>query len=182
MSSAEEEEPSYAVEYIVKAKVAQPALKVTSKKWIYYVKWVGYPHSDNTWEPYDHFNSKKPIKSFWKHASEQEDEDNLWGVGHVVWNKKKVAMNWSSDDLDESPSPPSKTSADPYVQYIRRAQADALDSGSSSDDNDSKRSPPKLRRLKRKRSSDTVSNQWLVSDDLGVLTSTSSLAVASYPI
>lgn len=40
--------------------------EVRDGKDFYLVKWVGYPHSQNTWEPEDNFTSSIPIEKYWR--------------------------------------------------------------------------------------------------------------------
>jgi len=47
---AEEDEPEYEVEAILEKKKIGP-------KWKYFIKWVGYPHEQNTWEPEENLNN-----------------------------------------------------------------------------------------------------------------------------
>jgi hypothetical protein len=63
---AEEEEPEYEVEAILEKKKVGP-------KWKYFIKWVGYPHDQNTWEPEENLSNVKEML--------QEFEDN--------WNRKQ---------------------------------------------------------------------------------------------
>jgi len=53
----EYQEPIYAVETII-------GDKLVSGQRLYHVKWKGYSHTENTWEPEAHFNSKAPIQQY----------------------------------------------------------------------------------------------------------------------
>ena len=38
---------------------------------LYHVKWKGYNHTENTWEPANHFNSKTPIQKYRQNQRQQ---------------------------------------------------------------------------------------------------------------
>lgn len=45
----------------------------------YFVKWLGYPSNQNTWEPENHFDSLEPIEQYWtlKHGASVVDDEPL---------------------------------------------------------------------------------------------------------
>ena len=55
--SSEEDSDIYTVELILKKRIVRGQTQ-------YFVKWDGYPHSDNTWEPEEHILDKSAIKIF----------------------------------------------------------------------------------------------------------------------
>jgi hypothetical protein len=67
----EEEEPEYEVEAILDKKKIGP-------KWKYFIKWVGYPHEQNTWEPEENLNNVQEMleefEASWTRKQKEKDK------------------------------------------------------------------------------------------------------------
>jgi len=80
-------EVEYEVECVVKAKVFMKGKKMG---WKFYVKWKGYEHTDNTWEPFKSFEScgEEIIQRFWDRVDTKDrDVDSIegWTNGEEVY-------------------------------------------------------------------------------------------------
>ena len=64
-----EEEPpeEFTVEKIVKKRVVDGRVE-------YFLKWAGYPETENTWEPHDNLDCEDLIEAFEKMRSEQNQQ------------------------------------------------------------------------------------------------------------
>ena len=57
----------FVVEKVVKKKVAKDGREM------YFIKWEGYPDSENTWEPREYLNCDRLIAKFEKRAKKRKD-------------------------------------------------------------------------------------------------------------
>jgi len=58
----------------------------------YLIKWKGYPHSDNTWEPADQVYAPNLTKSY--HCQHLEAQDKRTRVHAVVSTSPRLTPNW----------------------------------------------------------------------------------------
>ncbi|KAF7351144.1 hypothetical protein MSAN_01676900 [Mycena sanguinolenta] len=106
-------EPMWFVETILKAQRTKLPASSTksflqSEAWVYYVKWGGFPDSDNSWEPIGSFLASDPspaiILRFWEHVGPESFLINAPGFEVVPteeWIRKEKLVFASKVPLEE---------------------------------------------------------------------------------
>jgi hypothetical protein len=54
----------------------------------FYVKWAGYPDSDNSWVKQADFDDLKPLKKYWKETNARITADNQKPLSKLTSGKK----------------------------------------------------------------------------------------------
>ncbi len=70
LQQQDEEPVAYAVESILKHKGDNPS------NYQFLVKWVGYPHSENTWEPMSNFQDREIITKYFKRLEKEKSSSS----------------------------------------------------------------------------------------------------------
>ena len=73
-SAGGSDDSSYEVEYIISEKKKSIHIIIKDNKFYYFVKWVGYPEKDATWEPEDHLSNCPEILVKFKMSQLNKEE------------------------------------------------------------------------------------------------------------
>lgn len=96
------EEAEYPVEEILKSRVDPDMSRSQGAAWEFLIKWEGYPHDDNTWEPYENIKALKDhIRRFVKKY--HDDPDMPLPAWFNKYKPKSSRPTPSSTGLRKSP-------------------------------------------------------------------------------
>ncbi|KAJ7668638.1 hypothetical protein DFH06DRAFT_204175 [Mycena polygramma] len=120
----------YEVEFILGARRTHenfysdshnPESKGFGYGWEYLVKWKGWPDRDNSWEPFEHFDSPFCILQFWDEAGHEALRTNVPGF------EVHARPDWIQDHRSSKLSEPTRRTPSKKASTVTARQTDHLE-------------------------------------------------------